>query len=379
MKKISINLNTQKIFLITGILTLSSYIILPFLAVYFTEKNFNVTQVGIILGLSSFFGSISGIASPYLEKRLGIRFTILIGILIISSCYFFITIVHRYYLIICIIILQGFGQGIINPLLKKMVALCNHENENIAFRYRYIVLCIAIIVGPIIGNILSVFGVDNMLRIAATGCMLCFFLANIKIDNDVLYSKTEYKQKPNFSLILFVAWSIIVFTVFSVFENVSPLAIIPFRLDAERLFSIMIILNSVLAILFQPLIIILNEKLNLKLQLIIGSLSFCSSYALFAYSRGNFILLITATAIFTVGEAMLIPILDVLISKIADGRKLTGLFAISELKQLGFFIGPVISTYFMQIYNVTIMYIIISITCIFELFVAIVLLKKITD
>lgn len=48
----------------------------------------------------------------------------------------------------------------------------------------------------------------------------------------------------------------------------------------------------------------------------------------------------------------------------------TGIYAISEIKQLGFFIGPVLTTYFIQTYSVTIMYWIVALTCIFEIFLA---------
>lgn len=378
MKKLDINKSTQSIYILTGILTLCSYIVLPFLAVYFTGKDINVAQVGIILGVSSFVSSFCGIISPFFEKHFGAKLSVLFAVFIIAICYFLLPITDNYFTILGIIILQGFGQGIVNPLLKKLVALYNKGNENIAFRYRYIILCIAIIIGPVIGNVLSILGVDFMLRITAVGCMIsCLALAGVNAVRELpqQIAQKHQKYKLNFPIFLFIIWSILVFTVFSVFENVSPLAIQPYTSKAEELFSIMIILNSILAILFQPIIIILNNKLKLKHQIMIGSISFCLSYILFAYASGQFLHLMLATTIFTIGEAMLIPMLDVLISKISDDKQLTGIYAISEIKQLGFFVGPVLTTYFIQMYNVTIMYWLVALTCIFSMFMSLILLK----
>lgn len=378
MIRSSINKNTLRVFILTGMLTICSYIVLPFLAVYFTEKNISISKVGLILGISSFTSSFSCIISPFFEKILGTKISIIISVFIIAICYFLISITENYVAILFIVILQGIGQGIVNPLLKKSVAMFNKGNENISFRYRYIILCIAIIIGPIIGNILNILGVDIMLKIVAVGCIIsCFSMSGLSNFESVTEKTIEKKEKDkiNFSILIFIIWSILVFTVFSVFESVSPLAIQPYSTNAEKLFSIMIILNSILAIVLQPVIILLNDKLELKYQLMIGSLAFSIAYIWFAYSKGNFINLMLATTIFTVGEAVLIPMLDVLIGKISDDKKLTGVYAISEIKQLGFFIGPVLTTKLIQQYNVKIMYWIVALVCIFSMFISLIILK----
>lgn len=378
MKELNINRNTRKIYAITGIMTLCSYIVLPFLAIYFTEKRFSVAQIGMILGVSAFVSSFCGIFSPYFEKKVGIKRSILGAVLIVALCYFLIPLSNNYIITLIIIILQGAGEGIVNPLLKKMVALHNKGNENIAFRYRYIVLCIAIIIGPVIGNMLHVIGVDWMLRIVAIGTMIsCISLCGLKCNEKESCNEIRKKHGDIISMpiILFVVWSILVFTVFSVFESVSPLAIQIYNANAEKMFSTMIIVNSILAILFQPIIIILNDKLNLKQQVVLGSMAFAFSYIIFAYSEGLFIPLMLATAIFTIGEAMLIPMLDVLISKLSKDDELAGIYAISEIKQIGFFLGPVITTLFIEIYGTMIMYLFVSMICVLAMFMALILLK----
>lgn len=378
MNSNKINKNTIRIFILTGVLTICSYIVLPFLAVYFTNKGLSVSKVGMILGISSFTSSFFCILSPFFEKIMGTKISMILSIIIIGVCYFFISITNNYILILAIVILQGMGQGIINPLLKKTVAIYNQGNENVAFRYRYTILCIGIIIGPIIGNILKIFGVDNMFRIVAIGCILsCISILWLEDTNMVLDEtpKKTGNKKIDYGIFLFIIWSILVFTIFSIFENVSPLAIQVFNDRAEELFSIMIILNSILAIFLQPVIILLNDKLNLKYQLIVGSMAFGVSYICFAYSRGDFIILVLGTAIFTIGEAVLIPLLDVLIGKISNNKQLTGLYAVSEIKQLGFFVGPVLATELIQNCSVKIMYWVIALMCVISMFISLIILK----
>lgn len=384
MKTIKMNRDTKIIFFITGIMTLCSYIVLPFLAVYFTNKGISVAKVGIILGISSFISAFAGIFSIYIEKHIGIKKTLVLGMIILGSGYFLYSIVSNYTIILLVTIIQGCGIGIINPLLKKVIAICNKGMENAAFRYRYIVLCIAIIIGPILGNLLSVFTVDSMLRLISVVCVLsCVFIKKIGIvsqgsvvvpENEKLYFKFLKINKINLKIFLFIVINILIFTEFSVFESVTPLALQVYIKNAEVVFSLLIIINSIMALIFQPFIIKLSEKVSNNKQIVIGSIAFSLAYIVFSIAKGNMMLAILATTIFTLGEAVLIPLLDVLVSNISNDEQLTSTYAISELKQLGFFIGPTAATLLMQEFNVVVMYVAAAILCIlsmiFSLFLA---------
>jgi Major Facilitator Superfamily. len=366
-----LNKITIKIFAIIGITALCSYIIFPFLAVYFTKKGLSLSQVGLLLGITAFSTAFLGISSTFFERLLGVKKALLLGIIISGMGYVFYSMSNNFIILLGISILQGLGQGITTPLLKKYLALNNKGTENQVFRYRYIIFCIAGIIGPILGNVLSLFTVDFMLKIVGI-IYICgiFILNDIDIGTDKEETRNKYTlvtdtKNMNSQIIFFIILSIVIFIEFSIFENVTPLSLQLFSDNAEIIFSALLILNAILALCLQPIFIFLNENLTIKKQAIIGSLSFSIAYLIFALAQDNILLVVIATIIFTLGEALLIPLLDVMISKIVEADKLNTIYAVAELKQLGFFIGPAMAGILMQHFNVTIMYLSIAMLCLF--------------
>ena len=380
MKQLNINKITLKLFMIISITALCTYTVFPFLAIYFTKKGLSLSQVGLLLGTTAFATAFFGISSTFFEKFLGIKKTLFLGIIITGTGYILYTVASNFFALLTIAILQGFGQGITNPLLKKYIAVNNQGTESQAFRYRYIIFCIAGIVGPILGNILSLFTVEFMLKTVGA-----IYISGIFILKSTETSQEEKKIVPklvinsntiNFKIIILIILGAIVFLEFSIFENITPLALQLFSDNAEVIFSILLIINSVLAIVLQSFFIFLNENITLRTQIIIGNLSFFVAFLIFAISKGNILLILLATIAFTLGEALLIPLLDIMIVKIVDKDKLSTIYAIAELKQLGFFIGPAMAGILLQKFNATIMYLSIALICIVGMVIFLQLAKK---
>ncbi|WP_300380135.1 MFS transporter [Clostridium sp.] len=361
----------NKLLMLTFFLTVFSYMIFPFLAIYTINKGeITVTQVGTIIGIGAFSTSISSLFSAQISKRIGYRNTIVLGLIFISISYLGYVYAKSFLVCFLIILLSGIGQGMINPVIKSMIAIVKGEEDSSRiFRIRYMLLCFGIIVGPILGNLIYIKSVNLIFYLVfVSHILLIFFVLTIKDEKDknLGENKDENKVKVKglkMPIIIITLLSILVFTVFSIFESVTPIAINEFTINSSQVFSILIIYNSILALLIQPLIIILEKKFSFEGLFKIGAFLFAVAYLSFFVSKGNVVLLLISTTIFTLGEGILIPMLDTLVDKASTEEDKSAFFAFSELKQLGFFIGPALASLIIDKGSVALMYIITSILC----------------
>lgn len=370
--------------LLTFLLTALSYMIIPFLALYTMNKGtITVSELGIILGIGSFSSSIFSLLSGKISNKIGLRITLTIGIVILGLSYISYIYVYSFWMCFILILLSGLGQALINPIVKSLLAINKNDlDTSYIFRIRYMLLCFSIIIGPLLGNLLSMKSIDFIFIIVGISHILIIYFLykpNINFDNNKIISTLNQDHSSKFfsiKVLSVIIIGILVFSIFSIFESVTPLALAPFINNISQTFSLLIIYNSILAFIIQPLIIFLDKNLSLSILFSIGCLLFMVSYLIFGFSYGSTILLFLATTIFTFGEAILIPLLDIIVDKSSSKENKATFFAFSELKQFGFFLGPAIAGYIIENFSSSLMYYISALSCVFILIIFIVLNKN---
>ena len=369
LKILLTNKKTSLILTLTFVTTLLPYIILPFLAIFTLQKDeISIAQVGLIIGTQSLATSVFGLFSGWFEKRIGTKSLLSFSIVVIGVCY--ILYAHAQSLLACLIIMVCLGatNGIQGPIMKSILA--NNKStvsSDFVFRLRYMIFCVAIILGPIISQLLylsfrkeQLFIITGALHLI-TGILCLIFYTYISGVTSESEKTISSNKKSSLCLDKSILFSCIVgiisFSVFSIFESATPLAFNEYSDNVTMLFASLIVLNSVIALIIQPIIIRIVDKISLKYVFYIGSILFSMSYFVFAYSEGIFMLIILGTIIFTLAEGFLIPSIDVLVDTISNKENKTSYFAIAEFKQLGFFIGPLLSGLLIDYFNPSIMYI----------------------
>lgn len=332
----------------TFFLTLLPYIIIPYLALFFINNSkLTNAQVGFIIGIAALSTSVSALFTSKIEKKVGEKKLLISSTIMIGFSYLLYALVNNFYLLVAVSLLLGTASGINGTLMKCLVAEEKGDiSSDKAFRIRYMIFCVSIIIGPFLSQIFGLFISEKLILILlglaylllSISFTLFQFSSRNSIIDDKLLSKIpkafDYKPLVYISII-----GILSFIVFSIFESVTPLAISNLFENPATIYANLLILNSVLALVIQPLIILVSKKINTKNIAIVGALLFASSYLLFSISNTIFMIIIS-TIVFTMGEVLLIPSLDVLVDTAAgdDNKKLY--FSITEVKQIGFFIGP---------------------------------------
>lgn len=332
----------------TFFLTLLPYIIIPYLALFFINNSkLTNAQVGFIIGIAALSTSVSALFTSKIEKKVGEKKLLISSTIMIGFSYLLYALVNNFYLLVAVSLLLGTASGINGTLMKCLVAEEKGDiSSDKAFRIRYMIFCVSIVIGPFLSQIFGLFISEKLILILlglaylllSISFTLFQFSSRNSIIDDKLLSKIpkafDYKPLVYISII-----GILSFIVFSIFESVTPLAISNLFENPATIYANLLILNSVLALVIQPLIILVSKKINTKNIAIVGALLFASSYLLFSISNTIFMIIIS-TFVFTMGEVLLIPSLDVLVDTAAgdDNKKLY--FSITEVKQIGFFIGP---------------------------------------
>ena len=370
MNNLKILLSNKSISLIltlTFFMTLLSYIILPFFAIFTLEKEaISISHIGLIIGTQSLSTSVCGLFGGAFEKKIGTKKLLCFSMITIGICYILYTYAQSLLGSLLIVFLLGAASGVQGPVMKSILARSKSTTitSDFLFRFRYTIFCVAVILGPLISQLFYLQFEMSQLFIITGGLQLLmgivFFIAykeSSENDSDAEKIKRKTFQYLDKKIIFSCLTGIISFAVFSIFTSATPLAFNEYTDRIAAVFTVLIILNSVIALIIQPIIIKIVEKIKLKQVFYIGSVMFCLAYFIFSYSSGIFVILILGTIVFTVGEAFLIPSIDVLVDSISNKENKTAYFSIAEFKQLGFFIGPLLSGVLIDHFNPSIMYI----------------------
>lgn len=389
MKQLIKNRVVVKLLIFSLITTTISYIILPFFSIYLISNNkLSIFQAGIIISTYTLFNTLTSTITYKFYKRFNPSIILRVAILTIGIIYISIVYINNFYIIFLLAIILGISQSFIEPIIKILLSKNKGSiDSSLIFRVRYMILCISIIIGPIIGNFIAYLSKTYIFIISGVLYILLSFLGiSLIINKKNLSIITSEENNSNnllvknknidITLSVLIFTSILVFAVFAVFETVTPLSLSQYTKEPEKIFSILIILNSILALLIQPIIIFISNKITDIHFAKLGCIIFALAYIIFSFSKSNIILLITATIVFTFGEAMIIPSIDIIIDKIAPIEKKTLYFSYLELRKLGFFITPIFCSFIIQYFSPKIMYIITSIICISIIGVYNLLLRK---
>ena len=350
---------------------LAVYVSMPILALYFNvDLKIPIPQVGILIGLPPIITAIFGSVGAIISNKIGEIKCLILGLFLLTIPYTFFIFSDKYWQILLLSIISGFGGVCWKPVIRSLFA--HHANkiksQDIVFRINYIVICLGAIFGPLVCIWISDFPkyTNLIISIALFLCNIVLILFN-KNKLSIANFKLEVKKKPKLAafksvdsrLIIYIIAGALIYFVFAQFEAVFSLAFKEFSANPERLFAFLLILNSVGGILLQFIVMYLENKflkLSHTASILIGNVTFVVAFSLFAMSNGNIVILIIATLIFAMGEVFAIPGSDIIINSIAPTDKKTLYFSIAEFRAIGFSLGPIFASFILEYYGSSIMF-----------------------
>lgn len=344
----SLNVDKRILLLLSFMLNIITYITLPFLAIFLMfTKNISIIQTGFIVGMIPL---IAGLSSSMLHIRLKkCKWSIIaIWAMILYAIGYTMIIVAKYKVLILLApFFIGIGDALINPIIKALLSY-NENKENISkiFYLRYLGICLAVIIGPIIGNLVNLYNskAPFIVAIVLYLFMIIFIIKINSYDIGVIAEKSpgdlKEKTRINYDIVILLVFGVILFTIFSVFESGTPIALNSYGEQASQIYSILIAVNSIVVLLLSSVIVKIESRIGLKNVFYLGIFSYSMAYIIFSFYNINIFYLLIATIIFSFAEICTIPNIDILTSYITKEEDRRINYSALELKIIGFFIGP---------------------------------------
>jgi MFS family permease len=250
-------------------------------------------------------------------------------------------------------VLFGLGKSFFDSSIKAIFAFSFPQDRlPFFFRMRYLLNNAGCIIGPIVGVVLydsigkHTFLVSSALY--ATFLLLFSFMSPVftrsnyakeSIDGSVSkYQSIKMLQDKN--LLVWILSSFVILFVFGAYESMMPLVLSDESSFIK--FGYLVSLNGFTVVLVQVFFLMfknLNSEYKLTLFGFLGFISGFLAFSIPVFGEYKFLL---GAFLFSLGEALLFPQMEIKLNDMSPDSNKAAYFGASEIKQAGFFVGPIL-------------------------------------
>ena len=348
--------NAMKLLILNAGCSMAFYMTIAVLALYINQF-LSIGKTAIIMAIPSIFRLFSGILMPCIDRKIALKKLGVIAVMLNAVVYMMYPMAKSFVVFIVLASVNGLAELIYQPTIKYMFSnLAQNDIEtDYVHKIRYYSICIAGLLGPIIGGGIESFcGAKTCFLFASAIELLMVLLFIVFIpdaQNLCIIDKTQKRtSKVDKILIGYIASGFLVYFVFSQFESVYSLALKNYFENTELIYSILLCFNSFFGLLIQTILI----KNNTKTNVCKGIVWFEIAFIIFAISFGlslGILFYIIGVLVYTMAEVTVIPGLDIQIDECADENNKMEYFAIAEIRTMGFVIGPIVFGWALDRFN----------------------------
>jgi len=344
----------------TLVIRLSYFMAWPFIAVIMTQHyHMSPVAIGLAMTSSALFSVVLGMYGGQISDRLGRRIILLMGCAFSAVGYTVLSQASGITLFIVGLMIIGVSFAWVDPPLRALMSdlLGDHRRRALALQLRYYLVNIAAVFGPLIGMIFGLSSQKGTFLITGLSYFPFFFYVLLFIPAGKLQLTEQIGSEPPIRIHKVVAiiakdktyliallCSILCSIVFIHYEAVLPQYLLLLNgSSAVKLITSVLITNAFTVLLFQTFIMKFLAQVTLPKRIVLGSLVFALSQLGFFLIRSPDIgLWLIATSVFSIGEAILMPNLNILLDHLAPPEHRGAYLGASMLSNLGIAIGPLI-------------------------------------
>jgi MFS family permease len=249
------------------------------------------------------------------------------------------------------LVLFGIGKSFFDSTIRAaMTCVCLPQEREKYFRLRYMLMNIGCVGGPLIGVYTYKFMAGGAF-ILTSAVYVAFFLltlaylqmSDFKIERDEtpLTTFRRFIVLKDARLLYWVASFALVLMAYGSYEAFMPI-IVEQSAGLRPSFGILVSLNAAVVIVFQLIHLRYMEWLTFNHTMIAGIILMVIGFMIFTVDIHVFVMTLLAVAVFSIGETLLFPCFEVLMDKIAPAHNKALYFGAGEVKQIGFFLGPLL-------------------------------------
>ncbi|MBM6618916.1 MFS transporter [Bacillus suaedaesalsae] len=327
--------------LLLGVLLshLAYYIVLPLLPIILKViKGLTITQIGTVLAVSSFSYQGGSILGGFIADKVGRRLIITVGALIKGTALASFAFVSDFSLLLIVAFLNGIGGGLNSPSTKAAIAALASEGDHktTVFSLRGIAANIGVGSAGLLTYFLIreesviIFYISAALFGLLAIISWIYVPANCKEGECEELSLRTYKQVfQNRAFVIYSIVSIFVWGLYAQFALAVPLRAESFMKNPTAV-SLVWTFNSLLVVLLQTFITNrIIKRMNPMVALALGTL-FIGVGISSLYFANHFIVLIMCGIIFVIGEMIMMPTIDVTITRLGTTQLIGTYFGLAN-------------------------------------------------
>lgn len=346
----------KEVWYLAGVLLVNraGAMVLPFLALYFSQElEWTPTRVaigGLSFGLGSLAGSMLG---GFLSDRIGPYRVMLYSLILGGICFMnMIWFTDFYMLCIWIFITTTIADCSRPAAFSAIADYSNDDNVTRGISLIRIAINLGLSIGPAVAGLLIaiysyfwLFIIDGITCVLA-GFVLIRLLSHTKDNHKVDDHKEENEQKlwHDLPFISFLFFNILIIAAFLQIVNATPYFFKLFLSLSEMEIGLFFTINGLLIVVFEMPIIFWLEKINKPFRpLFIGALMMAASYLVFAFDMTPLVVILIHLLLITFGEMVNFPYISTIaIKRAGPAAKGSYLGAVSMMFSVAFILSPLL-------------------------------------
>lgn len=332
----------------------------PFIAVIMTQHyHMSPIAIGLAMTSSALFSVVLGMYGGQISDRLGRRIILLLGCAFSAIGYIVLAQAEGMMMFILGLMIIGVSFAWVDPPLRALMSdlLGDRQRRALALQIRYYLVNVAAVFGPLVGMVFGLNSQKGTFLITGLSYLPFFFYVLWYIPAGKLLLTQQVSSGSSMKLhqimavivkdrtyIIALLCSILCSIVFIHYEAVLPQYLLRLNGNAAiKLITLILVTNAFTVLLFQTFIMRFLSQVTLPKRIILGGIVFALSQICFFLIRSPDVgLWLAATSVFSVGEAILMPNLNILLDHLAPPEHRGAYLGASMLSTLGIAIGPLI-------------------------------------
>jgi MFS family permease len=351
-----ISSTTYLVAFITFCMRAGQFMSMPFLAIYLAKAGFlTSSQIGLVLGISGLFLSLTGFINGMYVDRHSYRKTLIVSLVLAGLCYFgFAVSINLFYGLLLLNAALGWFRSFAE-ISAISILISNTRSDDLSFAYsvRFIGANLGVALGPLIGALMAVhhslviFYIAGIVNIGLAVMVFLYKEPTRIIDPNkakinLLASLKLIFQDKMLLVITFI--NFILWTVYSQLDTTLPLYLAHTWPNPAKLFSILIVVNTMICVFFQALVLRWAELTSLRMFGMLGGGLFAGSMFLIGFFPTQPMIFLSVIMM-SVAELCTLPINSLLIMRVAPKHLIASYNGLLSLGLLGLSIGPALGGY----------------------------------
>lgn len=344
----------------TFVIRFSYFMAWPFIAVIMTQNyHMSPIAIGVAMTSSALISVMLGMYGGQISDRLGRRIILLLGCGFSAVGYITLAQATGMGLFITGLMIIGVCFAWVDPPVRALMSdlLVDRRRRALALQMRYYLINVAAVFGPLVGIVFGLTSQKGTFLITGLTYLPFFIYVLLFIPAGKLMGEEQGGDTPTVKLhqvmgiiardriyIAALLCSILCSVVFIHYEAVLPQYLMLLDSNAAvKLITLILVTNACTVLVFQSFIMRFLAQISLPKRILLGGLIFAlSQLCMFATRSTDVWAWLAVTAVFSMGEAILMPNLNILLDQLAPAEHRGAYLGASTLTTLGVAAGPLI-------------------------------------